>query len=225
MKYLFTFWIIIALQLSLMSQDKATLIYIGDPMCSWCYGFAPELDKAIETLEDEVDVKIVLGGLRPYNKQTMKDLQSFLTEHWEHVHEASDQPFSYDILESETIAYDTEPPSRAVLVVRQLAPEQQLAFFKAIQTAFYKDNKNTMSLDTYLAIAKKMGIDQEAFAKLYEQEDIKQATRDDFAEAGEMGIRGFPSMVLQHGEQYYLISNGYTKAEKIVEAVRGQLEN
>ncbi|MFQ5523922.1 MAG: DsbA family protein, partial [Acidimicrobiia bacterium] len=37
------------------------LIYVGDPMCSWCWGFAPE----IEDLADEYPVEVVVGGLRP----------------------------------------------------------------------------------------------------------------------------------------------------------------
>ncbi len=208
------------LQTPLMSQEKATLIYVGDPMCSWCYGFAPELETAVHTLKEDVNLRLIMGGLRPYNTQTMSDLEDFLKEHWEHVNEASGQPFSYDILKSKTIRYDTEPPSRAVLVVRKLAPEKELAFFKAVQTAFYKDNANTMELATYLAIAKNFDIAETAFQKAYESETMKQATRDDFAEAGEMGIRGFPSMVLQKDGQYYLISNGYTKAEKIVATVQ-----
>lgn len=219
---LFTFFFF-SLQTCAMSQEKATLIYIGDPMCSWCYGFAPELEKTVEELADEVDFEMLMGGLRPYNKQTMKDLQGFLTEHWEHVNEASGQPFSYEILNSTTIPYDTEPPSRAVLVVRKLAPEKELAFFSAVQTAFYKDNKNTTDIQTYLDIAKSFDIDEKAFQKEYESEAMKQASRDDFATSGEMGIRGFPSMVLKKGDQLYLISNGYTKAAKIIETVRAQL--
>ena len=39
------------------------IIYIGDPMCSWCWGIAPELDRlqAWTTLPFDV----VVGGLRP----------------------------------------------------------------------------------------------------------------------------------------------------------------
>ena len=37
------------------------LIYVGDPMCSWCWGFAPE----IESLADDYPIEVVVGGLRP----------------------------------------------------------------------------------------------------------------------------------------------------------------
>lgn len=40
-----------------------SLVYVGDPMCSWCYGFGQELSKALaQRLEMRLD--IVTGGLR-----------------------------------------------------------------------------------------------------------------------------------------------------------------
>ena len=143
MKQLLVFFLLIFSQSSLMSQTKAKLIYVGDPMCSWCYGIADELTKTVESLGADTDLQLIMGGLRPYNTETMKDLGDFLKEHWDHVNQASGQPFNYGILQDHSFVYDTEPPSRAVLVVRKLKPEQELAFFKSIQTAFYKDNKNT----------------------------------------------------------------------------------
>ncbi|MBK9151344.1 MAG: hypothetical protein IPM26_10245 [Saprospiraceae bacterium] len=29
-------------------SNKDTLIYVGDPMCSWCYGFSPKVDKLLQ---------------------------------------------------------------------------------------------------------------------------------------------------------------------------------
>ena len=44
------------------------LIYIADPMCSWCYGFGPELSKLLARHPDAT-VDVVMGGLRPFNTQ------------------------------------------------------------------------------------------------------------------------------------------------------------
>lgn len=33
------------MNLDWIHNNKPALIYIGDPLCSWCYGIAPELDK------------------------------------------------------------------------------------------------------------------------------------------------------------------------------------
>ena len=46
------------------------LIYFSDPMCSWCYGFGPELSKLVERRPD-LKLSPVMGGLRPYNRAPM----------------------------------------------------------------------------------------------------------------------------------------------------------
>ncbi|MFK7934508.1 MAG: DsbA family protein [Saprospiraceae bacterium] len=207
-----------------MTQAQTTLIYIGDPMCSWCYGFSPEFTKAAQqlTTEGDVSVKMIMGGLRPYNTQKMPELSDFLKGHWEEVGERSGQPFSYDILQSKDFVYDTEPACRAVVVARELAPAKEWAFFKKVQAAFYYENQNTSDLATYLPIAKELGIDEKRFAELFQSDAMKQKTRADFTASAEMGVRGFPTVVLQKDGQLYLIANGYTEAENIVKAVRRQ---
>lgn len=216
--------IIIFITTNLMSQNNPTLIYIGDPMCSWCYGFSPEFSEAGAQLADQVSVKMIMGGLRPYNTETMTDLGDFLKHHWEDVQNRSGQPFTYDILQQKDFVYDTEPPCRAVVTVRAIAPAKEWAFFKKIQEVFYHKNQNTNDLATYLAIAQTLDIDTKLFRERYESDEMKQKVRADFAAAAEMGVRGFPSVVLEKDGQYYLIANGYTTAKNVVDAVRSRLD-
>ena len=198
-----------------MAQNKPTLIYIGDPLCSWCYGFAEEISKAKESLKEKVDFELIMGGLRPYNTETMKGLGDFLKEHWEHVEERSGQSFNYEILNDHSFVYDTEPPSRAVKTMESLQPDKAFEFFKAVQKAFYADNLNTNHADTYLHIAESYGIDGKIFKGAFESEEMKQATRKDFERSANMGVSGFPTVVLQIGDKLILISNGYTTATSI----------
>lgn len=205
------------------AQNNAKLIYIGDPMCSWCYGFSEEFSRTMSQLEGQVELQMIMGGLRPYNTESMTQLAGFLKDHWAHVHERSGQPFKYDILADSSFIYDTEPPSRAVRVVRELAPYKEWDFFKAVQKAFYLENKNTHDVQTYLEIAKRMGINTSDFKKAFESEEMKIAVRNDFTSAAELGIRGFPAVVLQVGDQYYLVANGYTTSDRLVQTIKGQL--
>ena len=218
MKNILFLFTLLIFQTSCMSQEKATLIYVGDPMCSWCYGFAPELSDAVDALDEAVDIQVVMGGLRPYNTQKMPDLADFLKEHWEQVNGRTGQPFSYGVL-TENYAYDTEPPSRACVVVREMKPDLEMEFFKALQTLFYVENKDMNVVGSYLPLVKKMGLDVEEFKTKFASEEMKAAVRADFDFAGSIGVRGFPSMVLKKGEEYILISNGYTSSEKIIKSV------
>ena len=89
------------------AQNK--LMYVGDPMCSWCYGIAPELEKIVEKYKGQMDIEIVTGGLRPYFDKPINEMKDFLSHHWEDVSKASQQPFNYDILDRADLLYDTEP--------------------------------------------------------------------------------------------------------------------
>jgi len=198
-----------------MENETKKIIYIGDPMCSWCYGFGPELQK-IKEKYPKVELQLILGGLRPHGTETMGKLGNFLRKHWDHVKEASGREFSYDILDNKEFVYNTEPSCRAVETARSFDPEIALDFYDAVQKAFYYENKDTGKLEVYLEIAKDFGLDQKLFAERFESAEMKQKTMANFELAASMGIRGFPSTVLQKGEQYYLLSNGYQKAEALI---------
>ena len=146
--------VLIFLTLMHMTSPKPKLIYVGDPMCSWCYGIAPELDQIRNHYGDRLDYELVLGGLRPYNTESMTDLKAFLTDHWQDVNKASKQPFNYGVLDRSDWLYDTEPACRAAVVFRDKYPDLSFDFFAAVQKAFYYDNQNPAKVETYLSILK-----------------------------------------------------------------------
>ncbi len=205
--------ILIGLSISVMGQNK--LIYVGDPMCSWCYGFGPELAEVVETQQGKLELELVMGGLRPYNKETMIDLKSFLTHHWEDVYKASGQPFSYDILDEAELAYDTEPPCRATVVVRALAPEKELAFFKSAQTAFYKENKKMNNSESYHAILNALDLDTAAFDRLFYSNEYKTKVKKDFERAKLLGVSSFPTLLVEIDGKVTKVARGYAKAAEV----------
>lgn len=213
------FLLILFISSNMNAQKEVSIIYVGDPMCSWCYGFSPELSSFVEKWEGQIDLQLVMGGLRPYNKETMTDLKSFLTEHWEQVHQASKQTFKYDIL-NENIPYDTEPSCRAVVTMRKLAPAKEFDFFKDIQIAFYAENKNPMLSSTYADIAKKHGVDPKKFTELFESEEMKQAIRKDFEFAQSLNARSFPTIIAKKEDQYFLMAQGYVKTQVLNDRIK-----
>lgn len=51
----------------------AGLICCADPMCSWCYGFGPELSALCARLP-AVPIRIAVGGLRTYDTQGLASI-------------------------------------------------------------------------------------------------------------------------------------------------------
>ena len=201
------------------------LIYVGDPMCSWCWGFAPELDKLVKAYPT-LELTIVLGGLRPGEAAAPLDdtLRPYLKHHWEEVAKASGQSFNFASLERENWTYDTELPARAVVAMRQLAPEHSFGFFKRLQEAFYADALDITSVEVYPDLLEPYGLDSTAFLNLMLSDPVKEETYDDFATSRGWGINGFPSTVLQQGENLRLLSSGYQPFERLDAVLRTQLE-
>ncbi len=202
--------------------QKSKIIYVGDPMCSWCYGFAPEILKVKEHF-DTLHFQLVLGGLRPYGTQTMADLGDFLKEHWEQVQQRSGQPFKYDILNDKSFVYDTEPPARAVVVMRELNRKAEFDFFKDVQHLFYEQNANTHSAKAYLPLLKKYEVEADDFENTFESSWAKMEVKKDFQLAQQMGVKGFPAVILEHDGILMLVTNGYAEGDKIIKAIEGVL--
>jgi putative protein-disulfide isomerase len=201
-------------------QPKPKLIYVGDPMCSWCYGISPEMKKVKAHFRETADFEIIMGGLRPYNTQTMTDLKGFLTHHWEDVHKRSGQPFQYGILDNATITYDTEPPCRATVIVRSMDKEKAFPFFTKVQKTFYQENKNMHLAESYHDALKSLNLDVDAFDQQFHSDEMKTLVKEDFERSRQMGVQGFPSLVLQKGDQLILIANGYSTSEKMIEKIK-----
>jgi putative protein-disulfide isomerase len=199
------------------------LVYVADPMCSWCYGFAPELTALHERFPD-VPIHIVVGGLRAYNTKLMdKALARTLGQHWNEVQRQSGQPFSHALLERDDFIYDTEPACRAVVTVRENASELALSMMHAVQRAFYAEGLDVtraeVLADAYAGVCASVGsdFDPTAFAEAWASDSMKDATRKDFALAQEWGIRGFPTLLAVRGERPHLIAPGYMKAPALIE--------
>jgi putative protein-disulfide isomerase len=185
------------------------LVYIADPMCSWCYGFGPELEKLLKR-HPEAELDVVMGGLRPFNKQaTTPQFREMLREHWRHVSTASGLPFSESALERPGFVYDTEPACRAVVTARALDPAKALAYMKAVQLAFYRDARDVTSAGELAEIAGECGFERDTFRMHLDSEAMSQRTRDDFMRTQSLGVSGFPTLGVQHGEQLYLVTSGY----------------
>ncbi|MEN8927916.1 MAG: DsbA family protein [Flavobacteriales bacterium] len=211
------------MNLDWINKDEHSVIYVGDTMCSWCYGFAPEMDKFIKS-HPELKVRLVQGGLRPGNTELIYGLQDFLLSHWKEIEQKTNQPFKYGILKNQTFVYDTEPASRAVIVARMIDETKEWDFFKKVQIAFYKENKDTSKIDTYLEIAKEMGLDEKKFAELFDTDEAKYGTKSDFQLANEMGVKGFPSVVIKMKDQFFMISNGYREVKELEEVYQRVLK-
>ena len=199
------------------------LIFVGDPMCSWCYGFGKELSALVER-RPELPVEILVGGLRAGATDVLDDSgKQFRLTHWARVEESSGLPFNRKaLLARENFVYDTEPICRAVVTARRLAPQaNQLAVFRALQRAFYVDGLDTTdgAVLAEAAITELNGqgieLDAASFLAEWSRTTTINITRAEFQQVRSMGVHGFPTLLLEADRQLIEISPGYTQVDQL----------
>ncbi len=192
------------------------MIYVGDPMCSWCWGAANEITQLKEMYGTEIPFKVILGGLRPGTTAPMQEKQKqFLKTHWEEIQEMTGQPFDFKILERNDFVYDTEPAARAVVSIRKINPAIEFDFFKAIQYQFYAKGKDTNLIETYLDVCEEYFIEPSDFEEVFNQESTREATSSEFDQSRSLGIVGFPTVLIRMGAKYQALARGYSTLEKM----------
>lgn len=206
------------------------LVYVADPMCSWCYGFGPELQGVLAALP-EAKLDLIMGGLRAYNTEPMNDEKRASTHvHWHHVAEASGLPFSDLGMTQAGFVYDTEPSCRAVIATRTLTDDlpgyPTLSVFHAIQHAFYAEGEDVTDLQVLARVATKAlnqdgaaHFDEASFLETLNAPMTKAETREDFEQTQRWGVRGFPALLLLHNNALHMVAGGYTKTANVLATI------
>lgn len=203
-----------------------SLIYIADPMCSWCYGFAPELATLRQGIP-ELPLQIIVGGLRAYNKKVIDDdLRTTLKTHWKHVAEASGLAFSDRAIAASDFIYDTEPACRAVVTARALSPANVLVVFHAIQHAFYAEGMDVTNPEVLAQVASSaltkagVAINAATFRTHWEAPETIRATAEDFAQVRRWEVSGFPTLILERDGALDLVCSGFLRTEQLIEKMQ-----
>lgn len=200
-------------------MTRPQLIYFADPMCSWCWGFAPTIAAIPERFGDRLPISVILGGLRPGTIEPMTPrLSATIREHWRHVADASGQPFDFAFFDRKGFIYDTEPSARAVVAMRRHAPERTLEFMNRIQRAFYAENRDITDPEVLSDLAVEFGLSRTKFSADMANDDIRNETLGDFMVAQRTGVTGFPTLIAGMGGStgWALITEGFQPKERVL---------
>lgn len=204
----------------------ATLHYIHDPLCGWCYGAAPAVKAAREVLPVQAHGGGMMGG-QPITPQ----LRSYVMAHDRRIAEASGQPFGtayFDGLLRDTGAvFDSEPPIAAMLAADALAG-RGLDLLARMQKAHYVEGRRIAERDALVALAAEIGLDRAAFAQALQQAEgdaVAAHVADTRRLMARLGVEGFPAFALEQGGEFTLLdAAGFIgHPEALREALRKRL--
>lgn len=195
-----------------MAQE---LLYLADPMCSWCWGFTPVLDRIRRELADGVTLRYVLGGLAEDSDDPMPAAtQRMVQSAWGAVEKATRVRFNREFWTRCEPRRSTYPACRAVLAAEAEEPGSGPKMFRAIQEAYYLEARNPSDVDVLVAVATEKGFREEAFALRLASPEIEAQLQEHLREREHLGITanaaGFPTLILRTNEGDQALTRGYS---------------
>src|SRR3990167_507531 len=116
----------------------ARLLYVMDPMCAWCGGFAPVLESLAEQAAAAgVPLQLVLGGLRRDGVAIDAAARVRYLGYRQAGNSSTCPLFQFFHCLPAGLVYDTEPACRALVTARSLDLNSVWPLTQLIQRAFY----------------------------------------------------------------------------------------
>jgi putative protein-disulfide isomerase len=195
------------------TQEKTKIIYVFDVLCGWCYGFSPVIKKFHETYKDQYDFEIISGGLvvgeriGPYGEFANYILNAI--PNLEKTTGVKVGDIYLQQLKEDKLIQNSIPPAIAISIVKQNYPENSFEFAHNLQIAKFLDGKDLNNVSTYLEILDNMNLKIENFKEQFESVSSENLANIDFSRSAQLGVRGFPAVIVKHNGEYTAISNGY----------------
>lgn len=181
----------------------ATLHYLYDPLCGWCYGAAP----LVKAARDVVDVRAHGGGMMigARRRAVTPELRGYVMPHDARIAQLSGQPFgdayANGLLRDTTAVFDSEPPTAAIVAAEALAG-RGLDLLAALQEAHYVEGRRIADRTVLIEVAGVLGLAPAQFADALDRQTgaaVQVHFEDTRTLMEEVGAQGFPSFALDIG--------------------------
>jgi putative protein-disulfide isomerase len=204
-----------------MHMMKATLIYLYDALCGWCYGFSPVITRLRQEYAGELDMEIYSGGMVLGENAGMvsSETAAYILQAIPKVEEYTGIQFGQRYrqqLEEGSLYQSSLKPAIALSVFKNHLPEEAVFFAAALQKAAFLQGESLEADDTYRKLLEAYpAISSEQFLQEMHTENALHSAYEDFRYAAELGATGFPALLGCKNDHYYWLSRGYQPYEQL----------
>ncbi|WP_266167861.1 DsbA family protein [Dyella subtropica] len=210
----------------------ATLHYIHDPLCGWCYAAQPLVSAAVEKFGGRLALQLHGGGLFGEPRTLDPQLAEHIVHSDQRIGQLSGQPFGKAYLEGllaeqGTVLYSL-PPITAVLAAEAIDEAKAYPMLVAIQNAHYQRGLRVVEAEVLSELAEEIGLDGTRFATAFAKAQSAQVIEHVQASRRlleEVGGQGFPTLVLEvNGKRQVLAHHhDYGKPDAFIERLAARL--
>jgi len=199
------------------------LVYFASPMCSWCWGFSPVIQKLRNT-KSVSHIRLVLTPFRIDTTEPMDDeLRSYVLGQWHKVHQATQQPFDFRFAMPADFIYNTRLACLAIKAFSKQLPDQELDYVNALQHFYYTDNINITNRDELVNIARDFTLDVELFTQDLVDKKTAIELEQDFSLCQQLAVNSYPTLMIDKEGAYTLLANGNTQYQEVMRRIEASL--
>ena len=185
-------------------KEKIELYYVTDPICSHCWALEPVIGRFKEVYGDYLNFHTFMGGL-------LEDWNGFsdasnginspsdVAGHWREVGEHSRMPIDGSLWFNNPVK-SSFIPSRVFKVIQQIDENLALVFLRKAREAIFAFDKNIAEDEVLIEIINTLGLDGEKIVNESMLPKSQQLLEEDFAFAAQLGVRGFPTIIMVNKE-------------------------
>lgn len=197
------------------------ITYLFDPLCGWCYGAGPALEKLSRL--DGVTLDLAPTGLiageasRPMDKQ----FASYAWQNDQRIARLTGQPFSdayrEHVLGAAGGLFDSAPATLGLVAVGLSEPAREIEALNILQRARYQDGRNnsdlsvvaeTLAAADFIEAAQRVQAPDESLLAAYRSRI--SAARADMAG---FGVQGVPAILVRSEDQCRKIDSRFLYGE------------
>lgn len=196
-----------------------TVLFVTDPLCSWCWGMADAIDTVRAGLAGEFRFDLVLGGINTdstlpvgsYGRRLMRRL-------WQEVAATTGQAFAE--LPAAAYVHNSVPVCLALEHLRVVRDEPPFALLHELQRRFFTGGEDTTDPALLLELLRAQGVAVDSFDTLSRDSALRERLRFQFSMARSFGTEAMPSVLLRRGTDTRLLAGGYLDAQMLEAVIR-----
>lgn len=201
-----------------------TLYYVHDPMCAWCYAFAPTFEKIKENLAPNIKIEYVPGGLAPHTNEPMPQfMREKIESIWYQIEEVVGTKFNHDFWTKCTPRRSTYLSCQASLAAKEQGKEEQM--IKAIQEAYYLKAMNPSDEDIMIQLAINLDFDVKKFKESLNSEETIENFNEKLNLRRKLHLNSFPSLAIKYKKEVYPINIKYNEPEAVLKQIENITQN
>jgi putative protein-disulfide isomerase len=203
------------------------IIYIWDPLCSWCYGFTPVIHDLRKKFELDFNFELISGGLATGEKiKPISEKAEYIKKKLPDIERIGGVKFGekyIHLLEAGTYITDSLPPALAFNVLRSFRADLAFEIAFQIHSAHFQEGKDLNNIKVYLEISEKFEINKHGFMERYEDPAYRKLTEGDFNITHSWGIEKYPTLIIKNENGIDVICKGYTAYLEIEKGIHDRM--